>query len=670
MRKRNIATLAAIGLLLLSRAFADNPPDFQPDVQFEGSSLKGWHILGDAKWQAIGGEFIGTPTAGGSGGWLVLDKSYQDIQLTASFRCEAGCKTGILFRAQKTAEGIKGVYYSLTEGDLGAYTLTLDAQGKELERDKLATAAGLRTLVAYPEENPNAQAAAAGDRPQTSNAEQAAGAGRGAGGRGGFRGRGGSAPAVKADDWNTFHAILDMEVLRPQLNASAGGFGGLGASDTGDYGAGFGPIALYVGGTGVVHFKDVAYKGISAKNEPSEYVSPNYRIQRISDFDYAWSAAVADVNHDGIKDVIAGPYYYLGPKYTERHEIYRAVTNNPGSEYPMDMVDFAFDYSGDGWPDVLSTNFRPISIFINPKGESRRWVGSLVVPQVTSELALFKDIDGDGKPEVEYGGATGYAYAKPDPSELTKPWTVHQISDPSVRANNHGMGVGDINGDGRADFLTPTGWYEQPPAGSTGPWPFHPEDFGSGGAEMCVYDVNGDGLPDVVTSLAAHGFGLAWFEQQKDKNGNISFVKHMIMGDYSTKNAGDVTFSQLHAMACADMDGDGVPDVVTGKRYWAHLDGYGDADPYGPAVLYVYHTIRDPKAPGGARFMPELIHNRSGVGSTVAVADLKGDGGMDIITSTNSGTFIFWGKPHKKWPPGTSSLRPAQNPTASSGRGR
>ena len=63
---------------------------------------------------------------------------------------------------------------------------------------------------------------------------------------------------------------------------------------------------------------------------------------------------------------------------------------------------------------------------------------------------------------------------------------------------------------------------------------------------MAVYDVNGDGLNDVVTSLNAHGFGLAWFEQKRDASGNISFVRHMISDDYSAKNAGDVTFSEPH----------------------------------------------------------------------------------------------------------------------------
>ena len=166
-----------------------------------------------------------------------------------------------------------------------------------------------------------------------------------------------------------------------------------------------------------------------------------------------------------------------------------------------------------------------------------------------------------------------------------------------------------------------------------------------GGSEIGVYDVNGDGLNDVVTSLQAHGWGLAWFEQKRDKNGEISFVKHLVMDNYNTKNAGGVAFSELHGTAIADVDGDGIPDFIVGKRFWSHLDDYYDSDPYGPAVLYWYKTVRNPKAPGGAELVPQLIHNRSGAGSDVLAVDLNGDGKMDVVTSTRSGTYIFWGKP-------------------------
>ena len=104
-------------------------------------------------------------------------------------------------------------------------------------------------------------------------------------------------------------------------------------------------------------------------------------------------------------------------------------------------------------------------------------------------------------------------------------------------------------------------------------------------------------------------------------------------------------FSQAHGATIGDVDGDRIPDFIVGKRYWTHLDSYLDPDPYGPPVVYWYRTVRNPKAPGGAEFVPELIHNRSGAGSDILATDLNKDGVLDVVTSTNTGTYIFWGRP-------------------------
>jgi hypothetical protein len=160
-----------------------------------------------------------------------------------------------------------------------------------------------------------------------------------------------------------------------------------------------------------------------------------------------------------------------------------------------------------------------------------------------------------------------------------------------------------------------------------------------------VYDINGDGRNDVITSIEGHGWGLSWFEQKRDREGTIAFVEHAIMGDFNSKNVGDVAFSQPHASTIGDMDGDGIADFIVGKRHFSHQEGWADPDPYGAAVLYIYKTVRDPKAPGGATFVPELVHNKSGVGSHVAVQDVNKDGALDILTSGTRGTFVFLGTP-------------------------
>lgn len=638
-----VAAVPALVSILLAATH-----DFIPDLLFTGSSLTDWHPVGDANWSASNGEITAAPRDG-KGGFLVLDKGYQDLEFYTDFRCSAACDAGVLFRAQKISDGgWKGVFVSLNPGDIDSYDVTLSADGKLLSRTRLerskvqfariATGAwtnGIAHVPGFSKPGPTlaeqeAEAAAPPARPAT----PAAGPGRGAFPR----------PEIQAGDWNSLQVIVDADMVWIALNGRRSLANGV----TTDRMMGYGPVALYVGGSGEVHFKDVSLKNLNRHVEPVEKVSSHFRMQRLDDYFYSWGAAVGDINHDGVPDVIAGPFFYLGPAYTERQAFTSARTYSPANNFPQGMVYFSYDYTGDGWPDILVVDSRPIYLYVNPKGEPRRWDRYNIVPDATSEIELFRDIDGDGKPEILFAGPHAVMeYAKPDPANPTAPWKEYKISEPGL-AGAHGMGIGDINGDGRMDVVNSRGWWEQPANGAAeGPWKFHPESFGNGGAEMGVYDVNGDGLNDVVTAIAAHGWGLAWFEQKRDTRGNVSFVRHDIMGDFTTKNAGGVTFSEPHAAGFADLDGDGIPDMVVGKRLYSHLESHLDPDPYGPAVLYWYRTVRNPKAPGGAEFVPELIHNRSGVGSQIAIADLNHDGTPDIVTSSSKGTFIFWNEMHK-----------------------
>ncbi len=613
--------------------------NFTPDVVFSGSNISAWRSVGQATWRAENGEVIGTPTAA-AGGWLLADRSYQDVAVFASFRCAAGCQTGVLLRAEKTADGgLKGIFMSLNEGDLAAYRLTIDAKGAQTSRERLRSPGGGQLRVALPPPDP-------------APAPGAARAGGPGGGLPPFPG-GIASPiprpqtGLSAGNWNTIELVLDANILRAFLN-DAGGIGDSVAEA--EYGA-FGPFALYVGGTGEVRFKEVSYKDLQPRVARPEQVSTRFRMQTVNEFYYSWGPAVADFNRDGTPDIVAGPYYYLGPDYATAREIYVGGTIDPGTQY-FNGLQYAYDFTGDGWPDVLNSVFqRPAVLYVNPKGESRRWDTFTVTDRMSCEFMLLKDVDADGKLEFLFKDSENrFVYSKPDPANPTGMWTKHYISEPGPWAN-HGMGVGDINGDGRVDFLNAFGWWEQPadrPSSGSSTWRYHPAAFGRwtrsspGGAEMAVYDVNGDGLNDVVTSLQAHGWGLSWFEQKKAADGSRSFVEHPIMTDFSTKNAGGVTFSQLHGATYADIDGDGLQDFITGKRFWSHLDTFIDPDPHGPPVLYVYRTVRNAKAPGGAEFIPELIHNRSGVGSHLSVVDLDKDGSAEIITSTKRGTFIFW----------------------------
>ncbi len=168
---------------------------------------------------------------------------------------------------------------------------------------------------------------------------------------------------------------------------------------------------------------------------------------------------------------------------------------------------------------------------------------------------------------------------------------------------------------------------------------------------MYAYDVDGDGDNDVLTSIQAHGYGYAWFEQvQKDKE--ITFVKHLIMGQKPEESQTKLTTTQLHAQDLIDMDGDGLKDVIIGKRKYAH-GRKGDPEPAAAADLYWLKLVRqnasDSPGKGATRveFIPHKIADDVGVGVMVQAGDVSGDGKPDVVVGCKLGTYVLIQKPTK-----------------------
>jgi hypothetical protein len=481
----------------------------------------------------------------------------------------------------------------------------------------LALAAGLAALLANGCTSEKSQDAAAGAQ---------ADEGGGRGGAGGGSGRGGASGASSA--------------------AGRGGAGGAGGQpgSAGD-GGNSGEAGSDAGGSGTAGGDADASPGDSGAG--SGWV-PAFTTTELSGDHYAEGADVGDINDDGVLDLVAGPIWYAGPDYAEGGRLIQPVPTFTRDQYSTFFLTFVDDLDADGYPDVIGIgdagggngSGTPNAHWYKNPGPANlgdAWQKTPIFSGlVANESPAYADLVGDARKELVFMTGQRLGYAVPGATP-TAPWTFQELSGTSFGMPYvHGLGVGDVNGDGRRDVVERSGWWEQPASGTT--WTRHEVDFGAplggsrpgnwGGAQMAVHDVDGDGDADIVTALAAHRYGLYWFEQQDED----TFAAHEILPASATATS----ISQLHSLAVADMNGDGLLDVVTGKRYYAHPSSNADPGSDEPPLIEWFELGRD----GGVTFTPHSIHDDSGAGCNFAVLDVTGEGRPDVFTTNKRGTFL------------------------------
>jgi hypothetical protein len=441
------------------------------------------------------------------------------------------------------------------------------------------------------------------------------GAATATGGTGGPSGSGGSGPASTGGGASTGGAAGSG------VSSSGGTVSTGGVSDSGGRsgGGGAGP-----GGRG-------GQAGGSGAGWNSAF--PTFTRHTIATFSSGYSTCVADIDQDGLPDVVAlssasaGLVWFKNPSWTKY-----AITTKAAKLIHMDP----HDVDGDGDLDLAFIG--DFDMNDTAAGGTISWAEAPADPTVTQDWPThaigaiptthrvrWADIDGDGKKEllalpIFGAGSTGPAHAgavqltaftmPADPK--TGKWTAKVLDDKRLEVA-HALTIVDWDGDKAADFLT---------AANDGVDLFRP---GPASAVLNIGPGKSGTAPDKGSSEAVRGsLGGARFvasiEFWHGTDAVIYTPGSTMAAAWTRQVIGAGDFQHGHGMAVADLNGDGFDEVIGGGGQ-------------GTMAQIIYRYVPS------SRTWDKISLDKGGVAvSAIEVGDLNGDGAMDIVSIGSSPT--------------------------------